>query len=165
MSEILNLKPLFDAQKALDATIHEQHQTNYAKTHDDRVLALLVELGELANTTRCFKFWSLKGSEVEAIVLDEYADALHFLLSIGIMHGFVYDEQPLTHFAGTLTAGFLHIYHAVEVLRAEMNLVNYKKLFIAFTSIIFLLGANAVKIEEAYRKKLAVNYQRQEQKY
>ena len=87
MSEILNLKPLFDAQKALDATIHEQHQTNYAKTHDDRVLALLVELGELANTTRCFKFWSLKGSEVEAIVLDEYADALHFLLSIGIMHG------------------------------------------------------------------------------
>ena len=165
MNDTLQLTSLFAAQRALDATIHQQHQTNYQKTQDDRLLALLVELGELANTTRCFKFWSLKGSEEAAIVLDEYADALHFLLSIGIMHNFTFEEQIIIPFAGHLTDGFLTIYQAVETFRQVVSFSNYQKLFSAFTSIIPLLNADSAKIVSAYQTKLAVNYKRQEQNY
>jgi len=38
-------------------------------SHEDllqeRILALMVEVSEFANATRCFKYWSNKGSEAE----------------------------------------------------------------------------------------------------
>ena len=80
----INLSELFEAQKQLDARIAENHNVTYESTRSRRTLSLLVELGELANSTRCFKYWSNKGSEPLERVLDEYADALHFFLSLGI---------------------------------------------------------------------------------
>ena len=56
----MNLQKLFTMQEALDHYI----QTNKQVTEDvftKKGLALLVELAELANETRCFKFWSEKG--------------------------------------------------------------------------------------------------------
>ena len=53
----MNLQKLFEMQAALDAFIEKTQNI----THDvfrEKGLALLVELGELANETRCFKFWS-----------------------------------------------------------------------------------------------------------
>ena len=52
---------------------------------DERFLALLVEIGELANATRAFKYWSLKPAEERARLLDEYADGLHFFLSLALV--------------------------------------------------------------------------------
>ena len=55
----MNITKLFEAQAELDAHITEQHPV---KDGEDRlankVLALQVELGELANEWRGFKFWS-----------------------------------------------------------------------------------------------------------
>lgn len=48
------------------------------------MLALLVEIGELANETRCFKYWSNKPASEREVILEEYVDGLHFILSIGI---------------------------------------------------------------------------------
>ncbi len=49
-----------------------------------KMLALLVEIGELANETRCFKYWSNKPASEREVILEEYVDGLHFILSIGI---------------------------------------------------------------------------------
>lgn len=55
----MNITKLFEAQAKLDAHITEQHPV---KDGEDRfakkILALQVELGELANEWRGFKFWS-----------------------------------------------------------------------------------------------------------
>ena len=80
----IELEQLFQSQAELDATIAKNHNVSYASTRHRRIMACYVEIGELANATRCFKYWSNKGSEEEAIVLDEYADGLHFFLSLGI---------------------------------------------------------------------------------
>lgn len=58
----------------------------------DRILALSVEVGEFANATRCFKYWSLKPPESKERLLDEYADILHFLLSVANTMKFTADE-------------------------------------------------------------------------
>ena len=79
-----DLKDLYLKQEELDLEIAKNHNINYEVTRHKRILALLVELGEFANTTRTFKFWSNKGMEEKAVVLDEFADGLHFLLSLGI---------------------------------------------------------------------------------
>ena len=76
----IELKPLINEQAKLDAHIQSQHQVTYANTRDKRILALLVEIGEMINETKTFKFWSKKPSAEKPIILDEYADGLHFLL-------------------------------------------------------------------------------------
>ena len=77
----IELEELFKAQAELDATIAKNHQISYETTRHRRIMACLVEIGELANATRCFKYWSNKGKESDDIVLDEFADGLHFFLS------------------------------------------------------------------------------------
>jgi len=58
----------------------------------DRLLALQVEVSELANATRCFKYWSTKQAESKERLLDEYADCMHFMLSIANTLKFTADE-------------------------------------------------------------------------
>ncbi|GKV70256.1 hypothetical protein NCCP2716_27540 [Sporosarcina sp. NCCP-2716] len=53
----MNLQPLFESQKMLDALIVEQHGLEGQDLLPEKILALQVELGELANEWRGFKFW------------------------------------------------------------------------------------------------------------
>ena len=88
----IDLQELFIAQEKLDATIAENHHITYQSTRHRRLMACLVEIGELANATRCFKYWSNKGPESKERVLDEFADGLHFILSLGIDQGYEMDS-------------------------------------------------------------------------
>lgn len=55
----MNLGKLFMLQSELDAHIEAEHPRKEGESrHGKKVLALLVELGELANEARFFKFWS-----------------------------------------------------------------------------------------------------------
>lgn len=104
----MNLSKLFESQRILVAHIEKEHPR---VKDEDRlpklILALQVELGELANEWRGFKFWS-NDREPRTIkrvatdwndvgtpnewdiftdinpLLEEYVDCLHFILSIGI---------------------------------------------------------------------------------
>ena len=89
---LCDLRDMYSKQAELDLEIAKNHNINYENTRNKRVLALLVELGEFANTTRTFKFWSNKGPEGKEVMLDEFADGLHFLLSLGIDKGFEVDS-------------------------------------------------------------------------
>ena len=53
----MNLLKLFEMQAALDTHIEHEHP-NVADRLEKKILALLVELGELAQNWRGFKFWS-----------------------------------------------------------------------------------------------------------
>ncbi|KNF06942.1 dUTPase [Gottschalkia purinilytica] len=97
----MKLKELLELQKELDDRIIEKKynpsdmgQLNYL--HEmmlpERLLALQVETSELANATRCFKYWSDKGPEPKERILDEYADVLHFVLSVGNTLNFTAEE-------------------------------------------------------------------------
>ncbi|SEQ22868.1 Dimeric dUTPase, all-alpha-NTP-PPase (MazG) superfamily [Virgibacillus subterraneus] len=55
----MNLTKLFDIQKVLDNRIIEEHKLQGQELLDKKILALQVELGELANEWRGFKFWKV----------------------------------------------------------------------------------------------------------
>lgn len=95
----MNLTKLFEMQKVLDERINKEKGLEGQDLLPQKILALLVELGELANEWRGFKFWSKRqfptNLEVHSIdkegnvyyrntLLEEYVDCLHFLLSIGL---------------------------------------------------------------------------------
>ena len=54
----MNLQPLFETQAKLDERIVEKKGLQGQDLLDKKILALQVELGELANEHRGFKFWS-----------------------------------------------------------------------------------------------------------
>ena len=103
----MNLQNLFKLQKELDTFI-ETTQKIERDVWKEKGLALMVELSELANETRCFKFWSTKGPSERSIILEEYVDSIHFLLSLGLMKGFTSIEQwPVIEEKRELTDVFL----------------------------------------------------------
>lgn len=164
MSKI-NLEKLYHEQASLDALIASNHQINYETTFTRRLLAFMVELGELANETRCFKYWSNKGPSSKDIILDEFADALHFLLSLGIplkankyhyqMHG---KKIPLD-------VQFINLYRLGADLLDNYNLDNYYLVMQELLNLGAMLGFNEREIIDAYLKKLAINYSRQKNNY
>ena len=165
MSEFYSLKELYSLQKGLDKEIAEKHNVTYESTFEKRLLALFVELGEFANETRCFKFWSLKGPSEKDVILDEYADAIHFFLSLGLAIGiddfhfsFLKDEK-------TLSQAILGVYEKVLEFDKDRNEERYRNAFQSFLDLLPLMGYGFQDMEEAYKKKLAVNYKRQETHY
>ena len=89
-----SIKEFLELQKELDDFILESTEIEIPKKTllTDTLLALSVEVSELANATRSFKHWSRKGPMKREMILEEYIDIFHFFLSAGNQLGFKADE-------------------------------------------------------------------------
>lgn len=161
----IDVTALYRHQAELDQHIQSKHGVDYPSTRDKRLLALFVELGELANETRCFKFWSLKPRSEKSIILDEYADGVHFLLSLGIEVKSLKKVYEITEKPLDEVKAFLACYAAIDAFKASFNVANFENAFQAYLNLIPALGYTAEETIVAYKKKLEVNYQRQQNKY
>ena len=162
---LCDLTDLYLKQKELDLEIANNHNITYSSTRNKRLLALLVELGEFANTTRTFKFWSNKGMEEKAIVLDEFADGLHFLLSLGIDQGYVVDTIEVEDDDLALTDNLISTYELVTNFYKNQTLQNYLKMFSSYLRALFKIGYNWEEAKNAYYLKCKENHVRQETNY
>ena len=162
---MIDLTNLYQKQAELDARIAENHNVSYETTRERRILALLVEIGEFANVTRCFKYWSNKPSEAQDIVLDEYVDGLHFFLSLGIDIKTSKKTYNHTKHADNLTKQILETYRLATLFYKNQDEKSYIKAFQAFINITVLLKVRWSVVEKAYYKKLGENYHRQDTNY
>ncbi len=156
---------LFSMQKKLDTYISDNHNLDEKDLFEERFLALLVELGELANETRCFKFWSNKPKSDTSIILEEYVDNIHFLMSIGLQKGFTFSEieYPTTYRGETIQ--FNYVFQACLEFYTNQSEEKYMNMFKEYLLLAELLGFSEQDIQKAYDKKNEVNYERQEQGY
>jgi dimeric dUTPase (all-alpha-NTP-PPase superfamily) len=161
----MNIGHLFLLQSELDAHIEERHpRKEGTNRHHDKVLALLVELGELANETRCFKFWSHKPASEKAVILEEFSDGVHFLLSIGLENGIEeLNIKPIK--ARTLTELFIGLYNAFSVLSIYFSPKTYSAAWSAYVGLGEMLGFSWDEVEAAYFKKNSKNHARQDGGY
>ena len=191
----MNLKKLFDMQKKLDEKILERFP--HLRNEDllpKKILALQVEIGELCNCWRGFKFWShdqvprtrvlvnrttddigfknIGPEHIKNPLLEEYVDCLHFILSIGLELGItdVAIDSDYTHEDPTIT--FIHLFSDAWDLFADYYPDRYEKkeiYEIMFNRFIGLgekhLGFTWEQIEEAYYRKNEINHARQVNKY
>ncbi|KAB2334176.1 dUTP diphosphatase [Bacillus mesophilum] len=162
----MNFERLFNMQKELDAHIEAKHELTNENLFDRKVLALLVELGELANETRCFKFWSVKPAAAQETILEEYVDGVHFILSLGIELQYE-SAAPVIEAAdqNDINEQFLAVFEQIHQFRAEKTRASYEKLFLVYLQLGQLLGFSAADIERAYFEKNEVNYERQKENY
>ena len=162
---LIEFKDLFKKQKELDLDIQERHNVTYENTMSRRSLSLLVEIGELANATRCFKYWSNKPSEPKERVYDEYADGLHFLLSLGIALDVKVTNYVMEKAEEDLTYLFLEMHDSVLTFVSTKDEKDYVKSFEIYLKIADKLGMSKDDIFESYLLKLGENYHRQETNY
>jgi len=162
---MIDLTYLYLKQAELDQRIADNHHVSYETTRERRILALLVEIGEFANATRCFKYWSNKASEPLDVVLDEYVDGLHFFLSLGIDIKVNKKTYNYTKHADNLTKQVLETYRLASIFYKNQDEKSYIKAFQAFINIVPLLKVRWNVIEKAYYKKLGENYHRQDTNY
>jgi dimeric dUTPase (all-alpha-NTP-PPase superfamily) len=163
----MQLEKLFHLQKALDIHIEEKHQLQEEDLFDRKVLALLVEIGELANETRSFKFWSVKPSSAKEVILEEFVDGIHFILSLGIECGFDNRTIDLITSESTLsvTEQFLIVYEVISIFQKTKEYHDFVRLFGAYLQLASLLGFKKEEMDQAYILKNEVNYQRQQNNY
>lgn len=161
----INIKELYDLQRDLDVEIAKNHNVSYESTHSKRLLALIVEIGELANETRCFKFWSSKGPSPKERIMDEYADGLHFLLSLGIPLGATKFEYEINKSNEELTIQIHNVYKACIALLDNYDLKHYELAFQKYLDLSSSLDMDDDDVIASYKNKLEVNHVRQQQHY
>jgi dimeric dUTPase (all-alpha-NTP-PPase superfamily) len=162
----MNLAKLFELQKNLDERIRENHGLHGESLLSKKVLALQVELAELANETRCFKFWSDKQPSDKKVILEEYVDCLHFILTLGIEENFTeieIDDKELLQY--DLTAQFLNLYIDINDFITCSSKDQYITLFEDFLVLGKILGFKPYEIEAAYYEKNDINHKRQDEGY
>lgn len=161
----MNLQKLFEMQKALDTFI-ETTQKIERDVYKEKGLALMVELAELANETRCFKFWSTKGPSERAIILEEYVDSIHFILSLGLRKGFTsITEWPVVEEKRDLTEIFLKTQEVILTFIQKPTEEGYQKIWQSYAIIAYNLGFSFEEIVHAYLEKNEENYKRQHTGY
>jgi dimeric dUTPase (all-alpha-NTP-PPase superfamily) len=161
----MNMNKLFQMQQALDERILREHNLFGKRLVDEKVLALLVEIGELANETRCFKFWSKKPPAAEEVILEEYVDGIHFILSLGLDLGITDLDIHAVKQEHSLIIQFNEVFEIVSSFRKDASVENYVSLFESYMTLGDMLGFSFAQMEDAYYKKNAVNHERQNQGY
>lgn len=161
----MNWKSLFEKQVKLDEYISRNHNLDESDLFDQKILALLVELGELANETRCFKFWSNKKRNDDAIIIEEYVDNIHFLLSLGLNKSLEFTEIEYVKSNHDETTQFNLIFQYVTEFKQSPTKTNYLKLFEAYLQLADILGFSDKAIMKAYDEKNEVNFERQDAGY
>ncbi|MGM0897254.1 MAG: dUTP diphosphatase [Bacillota bacterium] len=161
----MNLQKLFHMQRELDSYIQSNRNVEES-VFRKKVLALQVELSELANETRCFKFWSTKGPSDKNTLLEEYVDCIHFILSLGIEKGYDSLEQwPAPFDEHDLTELFLSAHQGVGRFAEQATKEEYLSLWQIFGALAGALGFSYDEVLSAYIEKNETNYKRQQQGY
>ncbi|MGM7428542.1 dUTP diphosphatase [Bacillus pacificus] len=159
----MNLPQLFQMQKVLDERIVKEHGLEGKELLLEKVVALRVELAELANETRCFKYWSDKPAAEREIILEEYVDGLHLILSIGLELGVEKSLGNLKvepYFYDKITEQFNKLF----ILEWNFK-YDYEFGLDVFVALGEILGFTWKEIEVAYMKKNKINHKRQSEGY
>ncbi|KAF0223620.1 MAG: dUTPase [Erysipelotrichaceae bacterium] len=159
LSEIRNL------QIELDERIMANHQVNRDQTRTKRILALLVEIAELANETRTFKFWSFKKASEKEVLLEELSDCVHFVISLGIDLNDELESLEFKPRLETLSVQFIDWMAEAARLETEFTVEQYQKVLSYIASVALALGFSAEDVATTYLKKNEINHHRQDNQY
>lgn len=182
----MNIQKMFETQAKLDDRIVKEKGLQGQDLLDKKILALQVELGELAQEWRGFKFWSNDQEPRTEVywgppelpdvgtytnpLLEEYVDCLHFILSIGNEIGASKHEYvELMDLTNNITAQFISVFQLIGNLREEylyyMDKSGFNTVVNEFLCLGKTLGFTWEQIESEYYHKNKINHERQDNGY
>lgn len=163
---------LFDKQKQLDDFIIKTKRLKGQTLIPNKILALQVELAELANEWKGFKHWSDKPMDRDKALV-EYVDCLHFILSIGndlninkdLIWNMYLEETTADQFMGLFEA-IADLSETYRFKRDNSKMIDdYTVITCGFLGLGDRLGFTWAEVEQAYESKWQVNVKRQQDGY
>lgn len=147
------LKDFFSHEKNLMENIFIDKSLTSYKLNTRKHLSLQVKISNLANETKCFKYWvSNEDSLVSRnTVLSKYIDCLSHILSIGLDKG--YDNLESISVRPNdycLSDQFLNLLIDANDLIISSSIDHYKTLLEDYISLGITLGFSATKIQEEF---------------
>ena len=155
---------LYNRNKELDKMFYQKYGNNEDIINKNK-LELLVELGELANETRCFKYWSVKKADKDK-VLEEYADVLLMILYFFNILKVSLDEPfPKSNKKEDILEKFAYLFKLSSHIREECNKEIMKEIFVNFLELGNMLNITTKEIITSCDKKITINKKRFEIEY
>ena len=175
----MNLAKLFETQKLLDKRIVDEHNLHGQDLLPKKILSLQVELAELAQEWRGFKFWSrdqeprtkevlgwVNPQKYKNPLLEEFSDCLHFILSIGNDLEVDINKCRIENYKNdTVIEQFKDMFNMVCDLHDDKTDIQWSIVIGFYLGLGEMLGFTWEQIEQAYYQKNKINHQRQTDKY
>jgi dimeric dUTPase (all-alpha-NTP-PPase superfamily) len=146
----MNLKKIYEFQKEHDLAMQNRIDVNGKLLLSQKLLALQVKLGELANETQCFKFWLSKKSSIKRRILEKYTECIYIVLSIGIEKGFTETEFDVKEVEYDLTEQFLSLFIDLNDFMVCSSKDQYITLIEDILSLSISLDFNESDIADSY---------------
>ncbi|MGL5617632.1 MAG: dUTP diphosphatase [Metamycoplasmataceae bacterium] len=160
----MNIKDILHKQIELNKAIIESHNPNKEDLEEKQMLALFVEISELANEIQHFKYWKRNIKINDSKIIEEYSDGMHFYLSFGLELNMDVEVTPIIY-SDNLTIQFLEIFDSISKFNKEPNLENFDYSFSLFIGLGKLLKYSDENIKAAYLRKNEINLNRIKNKY
>jgi len=160
----MNLNSLFEKQKELDEYIYEKNNVTAKEVFERKIVALLVELGELANELQFFKYWKENINIDRQRAIEEYIDVIHFTIGLAVDLG-IDEHKYIETQPRDLNKLFIGITNLATVLSTSKEKEHAKTLLNNIIALGYQLGLDEQTVIGAYNKKNEVNYERQENGY
>ncbi len=159
---------LSEKQKYLDNYIMEAKSiVNSPEITKKKLIAFYVEVAEFINEQRSFKFWSNKKPSEKSILLEEYIDGIHFLISLGNDMEYDFSKYINTNEIKTkdIIENYLNVFSMTSNLVETQSIENYENLLKSFLNICYILDFTINDIIGSYNKKNEINFERQNSNY
>ena len=157
---MLQFSEVYQKNKELDQVFDDLYDASNYDIIRKNKLELLVELGELANETKCFKYWSNKPVNYENLK-EEYADCLIMVLCFFNMYDIKLDEDfPNTKIRYDLVDLIGYLYKLCSDFYHEDNRDLIKKIFVNFIELGHLLSLSDDDIIKVCLLKIKRNHER-----
>lgn len=166
----MNLEEIFLRQKALDEKILQKSNSLRSEELDSNYrfklasIALLVELAEFANEIESFKYWKANKKDNSAKIREEFADALHFLVSFANEYKICYNISTKI-ISDDINIQLIEILKSVVDFFNDLNKEKLTKAFELILGIYQMLGyteadllSDYIKVNEKNLKRLENNY-------
>ena len=163
----MKLDKLYDMQKKVDEKIGEKLPEGRLQDWENlanRAYAFKVEVSELANEIGFFKEWKHSHKVDHGKALDELADCIAFLLSVGITQGYDRVVKDASSEEYLVDSSWLDLFKTLDNVSLDSS-SQYKMAFMLLLTIGRKLGAGEFEISESYKEKALKNIARQEEGY
>lgn len=153
-----SIEKMLKIQRMLDQEYLHNAKETRSGTFKKRKLALWVELGELVNEWKeLFKYWSNK-KMIREQALEEYADGIHFLLSLGNDLNIPGYHDTIVKFEDPID----HIFNLGVVISNINGVQSFFDAFALYRGLGDHFGFTEDEIEAAYHRKNKENIERQD---
>lgn len=124
------LEDIYKETRFLDTLFLQQYNILNPDFIQKNCLELLVEIGELANETRCFKYWSTKKASEKSIILEEWIDCLFMILYFCNILNVSLDEVFPEFESQNIIEIFLDLYRDAVEFSQNLDREKIKKLLV-----------------------------------